>query len=69
MGPLKITETGSPLLWRGAGGEVDASWNERLAAGLLIAGIIAIGILPFWLTDLINPGTEIIIQKVLGVVK
>jgi len=60
MGPVKNNEH------IGLG---DASWNERLAAGLLIAGIIAIGILPFWLTDLINPGTEVIIQKVLGTVK
>src|SRR5687768_6339263 len=44
----------------------DASWNERLAAGLLIAGIMAIGILPFWLTDLINPGTDLIIQKIIS---
>lgn len=42
----------------------DASWNEKLAAGLLILGIIVIGIVPFLLKDLINPGTEIIIQKI-----
>ncbi len=42
----------------------DAGWNERLAAGLLILGIVVIGILPFLLKDLINPGTEVIIQKV-----
>jgi NADH-quinone oxidoreductase subunit M len=32
----------------------DARWNEKLAAGLLIIGIIAIGIAPFWLTELIG---------------
>jgi NADH-quinone oxidoreductase subunit M len=42
----------------------DANWNERLAAVLLVIGIIAIGIAPFWLTDLINPGTETIINKI-----
>jgi len=42
----------------------DANWNERLAAGLLIIGIVIIGIAPFLLKDLINPGTEIIINKV-----
>jgi NADH-quinone oxidoreductase subunit M len=42
----------------------DAGWNERLAAGLLIIGIVAIGIAPFLLKDLINPGTEVIMQKV-----
>lgn len=41
----------------------DATWNERLAAGLLIAGIVAIGIAPFWLTELVTPGTEQIIKQ------
>jgi NADH-quinone oxidoreductase subunit M len=41
----------------------DANWNEKLAASLLILGIIVIGIVPFLLKDLINPGTEVIIQK------
>jgi NADH-quinone oxidoreductase subunit M len=40
----------------------DAGWNEKLAAGILITGIIAIGIAPFWLYNLITPGTEYIIQ-------
>lgn len=47
----------------------DAGWNEKLAAGLLIIGIVAIGIAPFLLKDLINPGTEIIIQKIAAVIK
>src|SRR5580765_5375256 len=29
----------------------DAGWNEKLAAGLLITGIVAIGIAPFWLNE------------------
>jgi NADH-quinone oxidoreductase subunit M len=41
----------------------DATWNEKLAALILIAGILAIGIAPFWLNDLISPGAEIIMQK------
>lgn len=44
----------------------DATWNEKLAAGLLIIAIVAIGVAPFWLTDLINPGTQIIMDKVLS---
>jgi len=44
----------------------DAKWNEKLAAIILIAGIIAIGIAPFWLNDLISPATEIIMHKVAG---
>ena len=47
----------------------DASWNEKLAAGLLVVGIVAIGIAPFWLNDLINPGSEVIMQKLAQVVK
>jgi NADH-quinone oxidoreductase subunit M len=47
----------------------DASWNERLAAALLIIGIIVIGTAPFWLINLINPGTDAIMQKVASVVK
>ncbi|MBS1666530.1 MAG: NADH-quinone oxidoreductase subunit M [Bacteroidetes bacterium] len=40
----------------------DASWNERLAAGILIIGIVAIGIAPFWLNQLITPGAEHIME-------
>jgi len=53
MGPLK---TGFENL-------KDATWNEKLAALILLAGIIAIGVAPFWLNDLIRPGAEIIMQK------
>jgi NADH-quinone oxidoreductase subunit M len=31
----------------------DANWNERLAGVILVAGIVAIGVAPFWLNDLI----------------
>ena len=41
----------------------DAGWNEKLAAVLLIIGIVAIGIAPFWLSKLVGPGAEIIIQQ------
>ena len=41
----------------------DAAWNERLAAILLIIAIVAIGVMPSWLNDLIRPGVEIIMQK------
>jgi NADH-quinone oxidoreductase subunit M len=53
MGPLK------------AGYETitDATWNERLATIILISGILAIGLAPFWLNDLVRPGAEIIMQK------
>ncbi len=41
----------------------DANWNEKVAAIILIAGIIAIGVAPFWLNDLVSPATEIIMKK------
>ncbi len=40
----------------------DATWNEKLAAGILVTGIVAIGIAPFWLYQLITPGAEYIMQ-------
>jgi NADH-quinone oxidoreductase subunit M len=54
MGPIKENFTNLP----------DAAWNEKLAAIILILGILAIGLAPFWLNDLIKPSAEIIIQKI-----
>jgi NADH-quinone oxidoreductase subunit M len=47
----------------------DAKWNERWAAALLIIGIVAIGIAPFWLNDLVTPATETIINKISAIAK
>jgi NADH-quinone oxidoreductase subunit M len=47
----------------------DATWNEKLAAGLLITGILVIGIAPFLVNALITPGTEVIVQKLVAIVK
>ncbi len=44
----------------------DATWNEKLAALILLAGILAIGIAPGWLNDLLRPGAEEIMKKVIG---
>lgn len=46
----------------------DASWNERFAAGILIIGIFAIGVAPFWLNELLTPGTETIMKQIQGLV-
>ena len=54
MGPLK----------EGFESLSDATWNEKLAALILIAGILAIGIAPFWLNDLVSPGAEVIMNKI-----
>ena len=42
----------------------DASWNEKLAAIILITGIVAIGIAPFWLNDLVGPAAEVIMKAI-----
>jgi len=68
MGPLKTSADSSPLLLRGTGGEVDATWNEKFAAAILIIGIVAIGIAPFWLNNLITPATENIIQHTISTI-
>lgn len=44
----------------------DATWNERFAAIALIAGILAIGMAPFWLNNLISPDAQIIMEKLAG---
>ena len=44
----------------------DARWNERLAAILLVVGILAIGIAPGWLNDLLRPAAEEIMNKIAG---
>jgi NADH-quinone oxidoreductase subunit M len=54
MGPIKETYTGL----------TDANWYERAAAIILVAGILAIGLAPSWLINLINPGAELIMQRV-----
>src|SRR6185436_15172241 len=40
----------------------DAAWNEKFAAAILIIGIVAIGVAPFWLYELITPSTQTIIE-------
>ena len=44
----------------------DATWNEKAATVILVLGILAIGIAPSWLNDLIKPASEIIMNKVSG---
>ena len=41
----------------------DATWNEKLAAGLLIVGILIIGIAPFLINQLIMPSTDILMAQ------
>ncbi|HWK04447.1 MAG TPA: NADH-quinone oxidoreductase subunit M [Puia sp.] len=45
-------------------GLADATWNEKLAGVLLVVGIIAIGIAPFWLSDLLTSGVSVIMGHV-----
>ena len=44
----------------------DANWNEKLAAVILVAGILAIGIVPGWLNDLLRPAAEVIMNRISG---
>jgi NADH-quinone oxidoreductase subunit M len=44
----------------------DAKWNEKWAALILIAGILLMGLAPFWLNELVSPGVEIIANKLAG---
>jgi NADH-quinone oxidoreductase subunit M len=48
MGPLQVEGDGNTIML------TDAGWNEKVAAALLIIGIVAIGMAPFWLTALIK---------------
>ena len=43
-----------PLRDPAYGGLTDATWNERVAAVVLVAGIVIIGVAPFWLNELIS---------------
>jgi NADH-quinone oxidoreductase subunit M len=42
----------------------DALWNEKLAAGLLITGIVLIGVAPFLINQLIGPGTAAMMEQI-----
>jgi len=44
----------------------DAKWNERIAAVILLLGILSIGLVPGWLNDLLTPGAEIIMNRIAG---
>jgi len=44
----------------------DANWNEKLAAIILVIGIVSIGIAPSWLNDLLKPAAEIISNRIAG---
>ncbi len=59
-----VTKTAMGPLKEGFESLTDATWNEKLAALILIAGIIAIGVAPFWLNDLVSPGAEVIMNKI-----
>jgi NADH-quinone oxidoreductase subunit M len=62
-----VTQTAMGPLKEGFKGVTDAAWNEKLAALILVAGILLIGTAPFWLNDLINPATELIRQNLIKI--
>jgi len=56
MGPLKAPHYAELT---------DATWTERLAGILLTAGIVVIGIAPFWLNRLLAPGVSAIMDQII----
>jgi NADH-quinone oxidoreductase subunit M len=54
-----------PLATSGEGVD-DARWYERWSVMILIAGILAMGLAPFWLYELVSPGVEIIVNQLAG---
>ncbi|HVZ57520.1 MAG TPA: NADH-quinone oxidoreductase subunit M [Chitinophagaceae bacterium] len=62
---LRATGTAllGPLREESYGRLADARWNERLASALLVAGILLVGLAPFWLVRLLDPATDLIMQK------
>lgn len=44
----------------------DATWNERIAAIMLAAGIIVVGTAPFWLNNLVSPDAAIIFEQLIS---
>ena len=54
MGPIKAANVNL----------TDANWYEKTAAIILVAGILAIGLAPSWLVNLVDPGADLIMQKI-----
>ena len=46
----------------------DAAWNEKMAATILMVGILVIGIAPFLINQLIMPDTENLMNKIMSAV-
>ena len=42
----------------------DGTWYEKFAAAILIIGILAMGVVPLWLNELLAPGTEAIMKHI-----
>ncbi len=63
-----IGQTAMGTLKLGYENLTDATWNEKLSAIFLLAGILAIGLAPFWLNDLVTPAANVIMQKITPIV-
>jgi NADH-quinone oxidoreductase subunit M len=72
MGPLKFpgahaaaaAHFPAATMAEGTTQGVSATWYERIALALLIAGIVLIGVAPVWLYELLTPGVETMLQKI-----
>lgn len=60
MGPLQVEGAPASLSLS------DAAWNEKVAAAILIIGIVVIGIAPFWLNQLISADAGAMMNKMLS---
>ncbi len=47
----------------------EGRWYEKWAAGLLMAGIVIIGVLPFLIIELVNPGVNEIMNQLSAIAK
>ncbi len=44
----------------------DASWYEKSAAVILVTAIVAMGVAPFWIYNLLEPGSAFIMNRIVG---
>lgn len=63
-GPLAITNDQLSMTNENQIHFNDAEWNEKLAAVILIAGIVVMGVAPFLIQQLLNPASEEIMNHI-----
>ncbi|MFM2139722.1 MAG: hypothetical protein RJA57_2029 [Bacteroidota bacterium] len=64
MGPLSIPQEIAASPDKKPTRSIDAAWNERIAVILLLAGILAIGLAPGWLYELLREPATMIMKRI-----